>query len=171
MATSIEAEIAALGRMTVTALRQRYVEVFGEPTRSFNKPHLVKRIAWRLQAQREGGLSERARRRAAELAQNADLRVTPPRPGSSVTEEGHVFIQPFQVSPDGRLPMPGTWLKREYKGRLIQVRVLPHGFEFEGEVYRSLTAIANKVTGSHWNGCLFFGLQGPTRKHEQEAAE
>ena len=58
----------------------------------------------------------------------------------------------------GRLPIPGTVLTRKYRGRLIEVTVLPKGFEWEGEVYRSLSAVAKAVTGSHWNGFLFFGL-------------
>ena len=54
--------------------------------------------------------------------------------------------------------MPGTTLSRKYKGRTILVRVLRRGFEYEGKVYRSLSAVAKAVTGSHWNGYLFFGL-------------
>lgn len=59
---------------------------------------------------------------------------------------------------DMRLPPPGQCLRRDYKGREILVRVLNRGFEFEGKPYRSLSAIAKAVTGSHWNGHLFFGL-------------
>ena len=72
-------ELAALERMTVGQLHQRYIEVFGEPVRSRHKRHLIRRIAWRLQANAEGGLSERALRRAEELADVADARVTPPK--------------------------------------------------------------------------------------------
>jgi hypothetical protein len=70
-------ELAALPRLTVADLRCRYVQVFGEETRVGNKAWLVKRIAWRLQALAEGDLSERARQRAAELANDADLRLSP----------------------------------------------------------------------------------------------
>jgi hypothetical protein len=72
-------ELAALERLTVRQLRARYAEVFGEETRSRHKDHLIKRIVWRLQALATGGLSERARARAAELANDADLRMLPPR--------------------------------------------------------------------------------------------
>ncbi|HXR75326.1 MAG TPA: DUF2924 domain-containing protein [Bryobacteraceae bacterium] len=74
MGNAIEDEIAELGRLTVTQLRQKYAEVFGEETRSNNKQFLYRRIAWRIQALAEGGLSERARRRALEIANDADLR-------------------------------------------------------------------------------------------------
>ncbi len=76
----IPATVKALGRLTVPELKQRYAEVFGEPTRTNHKQYLVKRIVWRLQALREGGLSERARRRALELADDAEIRLSAPRP-------------------------------------------------------------------------------------------
>ena len=55
--------------------------------------------------------------------------------------------------------MPGNQITRTYKGRTVDVTVRPDGFEFEGEVYRSLTAIAKAVTGTHWNGYHFFNLK------------
>ena len=73
-----EREFAALERMSVTQLRLRYGEVFGERTNGRNKAWLVKRIAWRLQAKAQGGLSERGRLRAEELAVEADPRMNPP---------------------------------------------------------------------------------------------
>ena len=71
---NIGKEVAALQRMTAKQLRDKFAEVFGETTNANNRAWLVKRIAWRLQALAEGDLSERARRRAAELARDADLR-------------------------------------------------------------------------------------------------
>ena len=68
-------QIQGLSRMTVGELREKYIEVFGEETRSYHKAFLRKRIAWRLQALAEGDLSDRARRRAGELANDADLRL------------------------------------------------------------------------------------------------
>jgi len=67
-------ETAALRRMTVKQLRRRHVELFGEENRSANRQYLFRRIAWRLEAMDEGGLSERARQRAHELARDTDLR-------------------------------------------------------------------------------------------------
>ncbi len=164
MPIDVDAAVKALNRMTVTQLRQRYGEVFGEAARSFNKQHLVKRIAWRLQAIHEGDLSERARRRARELANDADLRIRPPASKAEADGDGATTVSAFRVKPDDRLPMAGTLLKREYKGRTIQVRVLEKGFEFDGEVYRSLSAVARKVTGSHWNGYHFFRLPKPGKE-------
>jgi len=79
MKLNLKKELATLERMTVGELQQRYLEVFGEPIRSRHKQYLIRRIAWRLQANAEGGLSERALRRAEELANVADVRVMPPR--------------------------------------------------------------------------------------------
>jgi hypothetical protein len=57
------------------------------------------------------------------------------------------------------VPLPGQILRRVYKDRTLQVRILPQGFEFEGTVYRSLSAVAKAITGSHTSGFLFFRLQ------------
>lgn len=162
MAVDVKKCLSELGQMTVPELRERYAEVFGEATGSRHKQHLIRRIVWRVQALEEGGLSERAIQRAKELACDADLRLQAPRnkPGDTGETPSMVIEAPFQIEADTRLPMPGALLRREYKGRMLHVRVLNSGFEFEGEVFRSLSAIAKKVTGSHWNGYGFFGLTG-----------
>jgi hypothetical protein len=160
MGLTLGQEIAALGRMTAAQLRARYAGLFGETPTSNNRTWLARRIAWRLQAQAEGDLSERARRRAAELANDADLRMNPPRlPGAG---PGAARVEAVAPPPqaDGRLPPPGTLLSREYKGQTVLVRVLPGGFEYAGAVYRSLSAVARAVTGSHCNGYFFFRLGG-----------
>ena len=158
MKTDVGAEIAALGRMTPKELRQKYTEVFGETTNGRNRAWLVKRIAWRIQANAEGGLSERARLRAAELASDADIRMTPPRSKSAAPAEDRLAVRVLPFGCDGRLPPPGTVLTRKYKDGVVQVKVLADGFEHDGRVYRSLSAVAKAVTGSHCNGFLFFHL-------------
>ena len=159
MSLNVGKEVAALERMTVQRLRLRYAEVFGEPTNANNKVWLLKRIAWRLQARAEGDLSERARKRAAELANDADLRLSPPRPRPAEPAPGGGTATATLVrGGDDRLPPPGSVITREYKGRTLQVKVLPQGFEFEGEVYKSLSAVANAVTGQHCNGFHFFRI-------------
>jgi hypothetical protein len=160
MDLNIAREVAALQRMTVPQLRSRYAEVFGEATNGNHKVWLTRRIAWRLQALAEGDLSERARRRAAELANDADLRLNPPPVKTGTTAEELTTSRTLRFQPDGRLPPPGTVITRKYKGVTLQVKVLPSGFEFEGEVYGSLSAVARAVTGSHCNGFLFFRLAG-----------
>lgn len=157
---NIVQEIRKLPLMTVGQLRERYEEVFGEATRSGNKEYLWRRIAWRLQERAEGGLSERARRRAEEIAEESDLRTRLPREAFAgiPAPRGRVVSVPLSPMTDGRLPAPGSVLRRDYRGRRLEVTVLEKGFAFEGKTYRSLSAIAKAVTGSHWNGYGFFGL-------------
>jgi hypothetical protein len=162
MHLNVAKEVAALEAMNMADLRARYAQVFGEPRRAGNKTWLVRRIIWRMQARAEGDLSERARKRAAELANDADLRLIPPKSASVVSSKPST---PSSPEADHRLPPAGQVLRRLYKGRMVHVRILPKGFEFEGSVYRSLSAVAKAVTGSHTNGFLFFRLldQGDSR--------
>jgi hypothetical protein len=150
-------ELAALTRLGVSELRAKYAELFGEPTRTGNKTWLIRRIAWRLQALSHGDLSERARRRAEELAQDADLRLTPPRTVVSVLP-AIPDNSTLKLRSDPRVPSPGAVLTRSYKGRTLRVQVLAHGFLYAGQTYPSLSAVAKAVTGSHCNGYLFFRL-------------
>jgi hypothetical protein len=64
----------------------------------------------------------------------------------------------LQFKGDNRLPPPGSVIVRHYKGEDLQVKVLADGFEFEGQVYRSSSAVAKAITGSHCNGFLFFHI-------------
>lgn len=155
---NVAKEVAALQRMTVRELRIRYSEVFGEETKAGNKPWLIKRIAWRLQSLEEGDLSERARQRAAELANDADVRLSPPKTNLvSPASTSRTTTASLAVK-DDRLPPPGTIVTREYKGQSLQVKVLPKGFEFEGEVFKTISALAKAITGQHCNGYHFFRL-------------
>ena len=161
--------IEGLRRLTVGQLKDRYREVFGEDTRSNHKQFLFRRIAWRIQANAEGGLSERARRRALEIANDADLRIRAPK--SFLKEERDpARTSETRVSPaqDPRLPKVGTLLVRRYQGKDVVVRVRQDGFECAGRLYRSLSAAVRAATGTRWNGFGFFGLGGkPGRKHGQ----
>ena len=153
---NIDIEVAVLQQMTVDQLRARYAEAYGEPTQWRHKMHLVRKIAWRLQALAEGDLSERARRRAEELANDADVRVMPPR-DERIAATTHTAATPPPT--DSRLPGVGQAIVRNYKGRQIRVIVRPDGFEYHGDRYRSLSAVAKAITGSHCNGFRFFGLE------------
>jgi len=161
----MQKEIDELSRMTVGQLHKKYLEVFGEETRSNHKQFLFRRIAWRIQALAEGGLSERARRRALEIANDADLRIRAPKTkfGRDTTLDPKLSISRTVAGDlDSRLPPPGSYLEREYKGRRIIVKILVDGFEFNSKQYRSLSAIAQEVTGTKWNGFLFFNLVSTT---------
>ena len=149
---NIELEVSKMVAMKVSELREKYREVFGEDTNTRNKQWLVKRIAWRMQAHAMGGLSERAKRRAAELANDADVRVLPPRSQPTI---------PFAPRANVSGPKPGTAITRMYKGRQLVVSVTEDGFVFEGQKFKSLSAVAKHITGSHCSGQAFFRTKGP----------
>lgn len=162
--------INELEAMRVPDLRKRYAEVFGEATRSNNRDYLVKRIAWRAQANSEGDLSERARRRAEELANDAELRRRAPAAPVGTPKSERTVVAPIKLPRGVSVPMPGSLLVKEHQGKRVVVRVLGKGFEYEGKVYRSLSAIANKVTGGHWSGAAFFGLKSRKSGSTEEVA-
>jgi Protein of unknown function (DUF2924) len=103
----VRIEIESLRKLKAGELRTRYRDVFGEPSASFNREHLFRRIAWRLQAEAEGDLSERARRRATELANDSDLTLRAPQ--SFWREMERNRDSPHR---DPRLPPVGTALER-----------------------------------------------------------
>ena len=160
MPIDLDRECKRLKQAPVSALRQRYAEVFDEsPPQTGNRTWLLRRIMWRLQALANGALSERAQRQAALLANDADLRLSPPHPGR--------VLPSWQRASDPRLPKPGTILNRRYRGQLHRVHVLANGFSYEDTTHRSLSAVAKAITGSHCNGFLFFRLTPKEKRHAQ----
>ncbi len=155
MQSETRLRIRKLDRRTVGELRAEYEQLLGEPSRSCNRRHLIRRLAWRIQAEADGGLSDRARVRAEELADEHGLRLSAPR-----TTDDPKELQ----KPSRRRLAPGTVLVRSYKGRTIEVTVTEDGFVREGETYRSLSAVARAVTGSRWSGNVFFGLTQRKRR-------
>ena len=166
MSTNIADEVAALQKLSPKELRARYAQVFGEQTRSHHKRWLCKRIAWRLQALAEGDLSERARQRAAELANDANLRLSPPTRAAEEPASKRLVRSAEQPrdepgsakAPSERLPLPGTVITRIYKGQTLAVKVLPQGFDYAGRVFPSLSAVAKAITGQHCSGHFFFRI-------------
>lgn len=155
-------QLAALASMSVPKLAEKYLEVYGAPTRSRNKGYLQKRLAYRIQELAEGGLSARAAARIAELGDTL-----PSRWLMRQGDEKQPSTPPLPAPADGRdarLPPPGTVLTRVYKGSQLRVTVREGGFEYEGHLHRSLSSIAKQVTGTAWNGFSFFGLKAGSSK-------
>jgi hypothetical protein len=147
--------------LTIADLQDRYLQTFGEPARSSHRQFLFRRLAWQLQAAAEGGLSERACRRAAAIAEEADIQAREPAnstPRPSRRERSS--FSSHEPRRDVRLPPAGTLLARRFQGKEVLVKVLDQGFEYEARQYHSLSAIARQVTGTRWNGFAFFGLTG-----------
>jgi hypothetical protein len=154
---NVDQEIAVLQSLSLIELRGRFAALFGEESQATNnRIWLIKRLAWRLQALAEGDLSERARQQAAALANDANLRLGPPRTPRTAATARKVRLSHSLRSTALR---PGTVLTRVYKGKTLQVTVLELGFQFEGVMYSSLSAVAKAITGSHCSGRLFFRLK------------
>jgi hypothetical protein len=161
---SLAKDIGVLQELGLAELRRRYLEVYGEEARSKNLPYLRKKIAFRLQEQLEGGLSVAAKARIEELSSTEAVAEAPrverrppltPARGTSLMQQGR----------DPRLPKAGSSISREFKGFAHEVQVLENEFVYRGRSYRSLSAIAKEITGTPWNGFLFFGLIGRGGRH------
>lgn len=159
---SIAAQIVALTHLSVAELRVKWKEVFGEETTQRHKQYLVKRIAWELQRQAEGvELSPEAKARLHELQE--EFRTSPPETWFKGARHNRAPrpSTPTRTRPvrSGGAPKAGTTLTRDYKGQRIVVTVRgDREFEWRGNVYKSLSAAAKAITGSHCSGVAFFGL-------------
>ena len=144
----VKEELRRLPRLTVTELGRRYAELFGKETRCRNKPYLLKKVAWRIQANASEGLSKRAVQRIRDLGDRLPER----------WQERATVIARGDEPRDPRLPAPGSVLRRRIAGVDHSVTVLPEGFEYRGEFYESLSTIATRITGVRWNGFRFFKI-------------
>lgn len=149
------ASVEALRDATPAAIQRWYIEFFENEVSGGNTKLARRRIAWRIQADSEGGLPESAMQHALGIARNiVGTQIPRQRPGAGAT-----VTSTLPSNHDSRLPVPGAVLVKEYKGVRYLVRVLPSGFEWEGDVFRSLSALAKHITGTKWNGYTFFGLE------------
>ncbi len=147
-------------------LKAFHLETFGKPTSSRHRVWLVRHIAWRLQADAEGDLTERALRRAAELSEGRNLRERRP-PQRRVVESSATKVVALPPRHGVHL-VPGTVLEREWKGEVHRVIVHPEGFEYRGQFYPSISAVALAITGTSWSGYRCYGLKKPAQQHGRE---
>ena len=159
---SIAAQVVALTHLSVAELRMRWKELTGQDTTQRNKAYLMKRCAWELQRQHFGGeLSPEAKARLYELQE--EFRNSPPetwfkgarhnRPGTGTAP---VRRKPVR---EAKAPKSGTILTRQYRGEQVVVTVRgEREFEWQGQVFKSLSAVATAITGAHMSGPAFFGL-------------
>jgi hypothetical protein len=152
------AEIEKLKLMTVPQLKARHAEVIGNPARTDHPQLLIRQIAYRLQEQVYGGLPEEVRQYAIAIAKTLPARKRLSCKAPADSTERRSTTAKLITSHDSRLPMPGSFLVKEHRGNRIVVRVLDNGFEYDGRKFSSLSAVAQAVTGTKWNGFLFFGL-------------
>lgn len=151
-----------IARMGASELRKLHRELFGFHIPSGNTELARRRIAWHIQAEEEGGLPESARQHALAIAREASLRIHLRR-GRTEFPLPHATVTALVSDYDSRLPMPGSIIVKVHRGQDIVVRVLDSGFEYDARRFSSLSAVAQAVTGTKWNGFLFFGLKRESR--------
>lgn len=156
MKETILEQIMALKNASVLELQKKYSELFeGRKVPSNNKVFLWRKIAYRMQELEYGSIPAETQDKIQELITKYDpVNNKSLRPDNASGNQA----KKTRLSRDKRLPIPGTVVTKEYKGIILQVKILESGFEYNGKVYKSLTAIAKEVTGAHWNGFLFFQL-------------
>jgi hypothetical protein len=166
----VAARIAKLPTMTVKQLRAEYAVVFGQAPPNSHRQNLYRRIAWEIQAQAYGQrLSNEARQYAMKVAEGTELyrrieeglkkrQADENRDAARAVPNDTPSQKPPDPARDPRLPEPGSFLIRKHGSKLVRVKVLESGFVYEGKAYSTLSAIAKRITGKHWNGFLFFGL-------------
>lgn len=157
----IERQLDELHGMTTGQLAELYQQLHGQPVRTRHRQYLIRKNAWRIQANAMGGLSERAKRRAVELANDADIRVMAPKSMICPPQGGEATVHTRRITlRDPRLPAPGSAIVKLYKGQKLRVVVLDgdEGFSYDGQRFETLSAVAKHITGTHVNGFRFFGL-------------
>lgn len=138
----LEDQIAPLATMSLQDLQHEWRYWFkSAPPAGFSQDMLGRAIANRMQEKALGGLDAQTKRRLKALAARFEV--------EGGIGSGH----------RGLVLRPGTKLVRTWRSQTYRVLVLNHGFEYDGEVFNSLSKIANQITGSHWSGPRFFGLK------------
>ncbi len=143
MTDSVAAKVAALPKTPTPELKQMWRDLFDNEPPAFSRSYLISRLAYRIQELAYGGLKPATRAKLDALADAIDPKTVRKR----VVDR----------------PVAGTQLIREWRGVENTVTVLADGFEWEGRRYKSLSAVARAITGTRWNGPLFFGLRGSKR--------
>ena len=134
--------LAALKAAPIADLKQQWRTLFGKEPPPFSRTYIQSRLAYRIQELAYGGLKPGTVARLEALGQQLD--------GGNITLR--------RIRRDAK-PIAGTRLVREYQGIEHTVTVLADGYEWQGRPYQSLSAVARAITGTRWNGLVFFGLK------------
>jgi hypothetical protein len=142
----IPARLAALKTMSTPDLKRQWRELFDSEPPPFNRRYLESRLAYRIQELVYGGLKPETVKRLEALGEQLD---------GGDRKKGRIRAD--------QTPIVGTRLVREWQGVEQIVTVTSDGFEWQGRHYKSLSAIARAITGTRWNGWVFFGLKNHRR--------
>lgn len=140
--------LAAIEKMDITQLRKEW-ELYhnGAKAPNYGKQFLMRKLAFRIQETYYGGLSSAAAEKYRQVAETNPKNKRIGEPSNESTKNKSSDI------------LPGTRFVRTWNGQRIEVITLEKGFQYNNQVYRSLSAIAKEVTGTNWNGKIFFGLK------------
>jgi hypothetical protein len=157
---TVSDKVAALGDLTRQELIGLWIKRFGiEPPLGIRQPMLQRAAAWHIQEQQFGGLSRAARQRLRLAMKRVAIANVARSPDT--TDVKAETIDPASAGQRAcarNVPSPGARLVREWNGRRYVVEVIEGGFIMDGKPYRSLSAIALRITGAKWSGPRFFGL-------------
>jgi hypothetical protein len=153
VASDLAVKLAALPEMAAVDLRAEWRRIYRtHPPKRIGRHLLELGVAWKLQERAHGGFSAAMKRRLAEL-------------GKTMDEKGDLAkARAVQLK-------PGVKLVREWRGETHDVLVLEDGFQWRGQRWRSLSAIAREISGTHWSGPRFFGLQAKAEAAEEVGSE
>lgn len=142
----IPARLAALKTTPTADIKRQWREMFETEPPPFNRQYLVSRLAYRIQELAYGGLKPETIRRLEQLGEELDG-------GNPIKRRIRTDLK----------PITGTKLLREWQGVEHTVTITAGGFEWQGRPYQSLSSIARAITGTRWNGWVFFGLKNNRR--------
>jgi hypothetical protein len=145
---SVLRQLAALQNMSTEELKEKWRDLYGNEPPNFKKSFLQKRLAYRIQELFYGGISVKSQQKLSEAAGNDPL--------CTLGQKNAAMMNTFRKT--GRIA-PGTRFVREWNDKRYEVIAREKGFEYKGKIYRSLSAIATEITGTRWNGRMFFGLK------------
>ena len=145
---SIPARLATLKTTPTPELKKQWRDLFETEPPPYNRRYLESRLAYRIQELVYGGLKPETIKRLERLGEELD--------GGDRTKSR-------KRADHSDKPITGTRLLREWKGVEHVVTVLADGYEWQGRPYKSLSAIARAITGTRWNGLVFFGLKNQRR--------
>ncbi|MDR0555773.1 MAG: DUF2924 domain-containing protein [Holosporaceae bacterium] len=133
-------QILSLQDKKISELKALWERMFDHPPAISSREYMIAKIAYRIQELAYGGVDEATRDKIQAAARE--------------------IKRPKAIGSKKFRPMIGTKIMKEYKGNVIEVLVVPDGFSYSGEIYKSLSSIATKITGTKWNGLKFFGVAG-----------
>ena len=146
---SVLRQLATLETMSMDQLHERWRDLYGGEPPGYKRQFLIKRLAYRIQELFYGGLSEAVKTRLQQVAQDDSMARVDRRVSGNPRSQVDI--------------LPGTRFVRIWKDHRYEVLAHENGFEYDGRMFRSLSAVAREITGTRWNGRLFFGLKRDRR--------